>query len=72
MLLVTDADLRSWLPGDNLCDSDVTIPADTAPGKYDLQIAILDERFDEPHVKLAIEGRRTDGWYPLDRIKVQR
>lgn len=72
VLLVTDADLRFWLPGDNLHDSAITIPADTAPGDYDLQIAILDERFDEPHVKLAIEGRRTDGWYPLGPIKVQR
>jgi len=72
VLLVTDADLRAWLPGDNRHDSTIAIPADIAPGEYDLQIAILDERFDEPHVKLAIEGRRTDGWYPLGRIKVQR
>jgi len=71
-ILVANADLRSWLPGDNLCDSAVTVPADTAEGPYDLQIGILDERFDEPDVKLAIEGRRPDGWYGLGKITVQR
>lgn len=71
-ILVTKADLRSWLPGDNLYDDAVTIPADVAEGAYDLQIGVLDERFDEPDVKLAIEGRRPDGWYSLGKITVQR
>jgi hypothetical protein len=71
-LLVTDADLRAWLPGDSLYDSTVTVPAAAVPGPYDLEIAILDERFDEPRVKLAIAGRRPDGWYPLGEINVQR
>jgi len=71
-ILVTKADLRSWLPGDSLCDSTATVPADAAEGPYDLQIGILDERFDEPDVKLAIEGRRPDGWYNLGKINVQR
>ncbi|MCL5279284.1 MAG: DUF4832 domain-containing protein [Planctomycetes bacterium] len=70
-ILVTNADLRSWLPGDNLCDRAVTIPADTPEGPYDLQIGVLDERFDEPDVKLAIEGRRPDGWYSLGKISIQ-
>ncbi len=71
-ILVTKADLRSWLPGDNLCDSAITVPADVAEGPYDVQLGILDERFDEPDVKLAIEGRRPDGWYSLGKISVQR
>lgn len=71
-ILVAGADLRSWLPGDNLYDSFVEIPADTPDGTYDLQIGVLDERFDEPAVKLAIEGRRSDGWYNLGKINVRR
>jgi hypothetical protein len=70
-ILVTKADLRSWLPGDNLYDNAVAVPADVAEGPYELQIGILDERFDEPEVKLAIEGRRPDGWYNLGKINVQ-
>jgi hypothetical protein len=71
-ILVANADLRSWLPGDNLCDSAIAVPADTAEGPYDLQLGVLDDRFDEPEVKLAIEGRRPDGWYSLGKINVQR
>jgi hypothetical protein len=71
-ILITKADPRSWLPGDNLYDNAVAVPADTAEGPYELQIGILDERFEEPDVKLAIEGRRPDGWYDLGRINVQR
>jgi len=70
--VVTDADLRTWLPGDNLYDSAVVIPKDTVEGQYDLRIGILDERFDEPRVKLAIEGLQPDGWYGLGKINVQR
>ncbi|MCU0917504.1 MAG: DUF4832 domain-containing protein [Planctomycetes bacterium] len=70
-ILVTQADLRSWLPGDSLYDSAVTIPADAPEGSYELHIGILDERFDEPDVSLAIEGRRPDGWYSLGKIGVQ-
>lgn len=72
VLLVTGADLRSWLPGDSLYDDSVVVPADTAEGQYDVGIGILDEHFDQPRVKLAIAGRQPDGWYGLGRINVQR
>jgi len=71
IVLVTDADLLSWLPGDNLYDDTVVVPSDTPRGEYDLQIAVLDERIDEPSARLAIEGRRPDGWYDLGKIRVQ-
>lgn len=72
VILVSDADLRSWLPGDNLFNGAVIVPPNTAPGQYDLQIGVLDEWTDEPCVQLAIEGRRPDGWYDLGKISVQR
>ena len=72
VLLVTGADLQAWLPGDNVYDNAVAIPADTAEGQYDLQIGILDPHFDDPAIKLAIEGRDPDGWYGLGKINVQR
>jgi len=72
MVLVTKADPRSWLPGDNLYDDAVAIPNDAAEGKYDLMVGILDERTAEPKIRLAIEGRRPDGWYDLGKISVQR
>ncbi len=72
VILITQADLRSWLPGDNLYDSAVAIRPDTEAGHYNLQLGILDETVDEPKIQLAIAGRRTDGWYDLGKIKVTR
>jgi hypothetical protein len=68
-ILRTDADLTSWLPGDNLYDSKAFVPAHIDPGEYSLDLAIVDDK-NEPRVRLAIEGRREDGWYRLGGIEI--
>jgi hypothetical protein len=69
-VLPTDADITSWLPGDNLYDDAVFVPPDLTPGDYDLDLAILDARSGRPKMKLAIAGAKNDGWYHLGRIRV--
>jgi hypothetical protein len=69
-ILATDADIRSWLPGDNVFDSAVTVPIGLVPGEYELAIALLDPQSSQPKVKLAIQGRAEDGWYPLGTLKI--
>ncbi len=69
-VLTTDADITKWLPGDNLFDSSLTLPAGLPAGKYQLQLALLDPHTKQPKVKLAIEGRGDDGWYDLGKIEV--
>jgi hypothetical protein len=69
-ILITDADIRTWLPGDNLYDNSVLVPPDMPGGEYDLQIGILDQFSKKPKVKLAISGRQPDGWYHLGKIKI--
>ena len=71
-VLVTDANIKTWLPGDNLYDDVVFVPLDMPEDEYELQIAIIDRFSDEPKVKLAIKGREADGWYGLGKIKVQK
>ncbi|MBP1602677.1 MAG: hypothetical protein H6Q06_2828, partial [Acidobacteria bacterium] len=71
ILLVTTADITSWLPGDNLFDSRVNVPADTQPGEYELDLALLNPGSGQPGIKLAIAGVRPDGWYPMGRVKIQ-
>jgi len=70
-ILITDADIRTWLPGDNLYDGEVNVPSDIPLGEFDLQIAILDKFSNQPKVNLAISGRQPDGWYYLGKIRVQ-
>jgi hypothetical protein len=69
-ILLTDADITTWLPGDSLCDQTLTIPPNLPPGDYDLALGILDPRSRQPKVKLAIGGMGEDGWYRLGTVKI--
>jgi hypothetical protein len=69
-LYISDANLKEWLPGDIVYDNDFFVPADFPIGICDVQVAIVDKLKHEPRIKLAIEGRLNDGWYPLGKINV--
>jgi hypothetical protein len=71
-ILLTNADITTWLPGDNLYDDTVLVPADMPIGEYDLQIGIIDPQSNKPKVKLAISGKQDDGWYYLGEIKIKK
>jgi hypothetical protein len=70
VILITDADILTWMPGDNLYDNSVLVPSNMSRGEYDLQIGILDPLSNKPKVKLAISGKQPDGWYFLGKIKI--
>lgn len=69
--------MRTWLPGTWEIADTFTVPADLAPGAYDVEVAILDRAGTSPTtaplppLKLAIEGRAADGWYTLSRLTVR-
>jgi hypothetical protein len=70
VVLPTDADIKQWMPGDNVYDNSVFIPNDLPASSYEVEIAIVDRLKYEPRVRLAIEGRGDDGWYQLGSIDV--
>ena len=63
-------DIRKWLPGDAVFDGPLYVPANVKPGKHRLQLAMLSPRTGQPAIRLAIEGRRPDGWYDLGSIEI--
>jgi hypothetical protein len=69
-VLVTDADVRTWMPGDNLYNNTVFVPRSLPDGDYTLDIALVDSTTHEPKIKLAIAGVEADGWYPMGAIKI--
>jgi hypothetical protein len=69
-VLATGADVRQWMPGDSLYDSSVKVPENVEQGVYQLQIGVSDVVDYRPMVKLAIEGKDTDGWYSLGGIRI--
>lgn len=70
VVLVTTADVRRWLPGDNLYNNSVFVPRSLPDGDYTLDIALVDPATNQPKIKLAIAGREADGWYPLGAVKL--
>ncbi|NOY37290.1 MAG: DUF4832 domain-containing protein [Chlorobi bacterium] len=69
-IFITKADIKSWLPGNNLYDNAVFIPLEMPAGFYTLQIGIIDPLTSKPEINLAIEGRDTEGWYTMGKIKI--
>jgi len=69
--ILTGADVRAWLPGDNLYNNAVFVPANLPDGDYQLEIALVDAATERPKIKLAIAGVDPDGWYPLGTIHIQ-
>lgn len=63
----TPVDVRKWLPGDSVVEDPVAVP-NLPPGKYRLQVALLDRRTHQPAVALGTAGRAADGWYDLGEI----
>lgn len=66
----SQADLRTWLPGEHLQDEVVTVDAAAAPGTYALDVAVLTEDGASAHVLLGIAGKRADLWYPVSQVVV--
>ena len=65
------ADVLKWLPGDAVVDTSIYVPDDLKPGEYRVRVALLDPRTKEPAIKLAIEGRQSDGWYDVGEVRVE-
>jgi hypothetical protein len=70
-VIVTEADITSWLPGDNLYDDTIFIPSSVPAGNYVFQIGIVDPQTHLPKVNLAIEGRDPEGWYTIGEIRIR-
>ena len=70
--LLTEANITTWLPGDNMFDDAVFVPLDMALGEYDMQIGLVDRSTHKPAVKIAITGMQSDGWYQLGKIDIKK
>ena len=73
----SDADTRDWLPGSWDLVHTFTVPADLAPGVYDLEVALVDRAGTDPvtaplpPLRLGIVDRGADGWYALSQLTVE-
>jgi hypothetical protein len=67
---VLSTDVRKWLPGDAVVDQTLYIPDSLTAGTYQIKLALLDPRTNQPVIRLAIKGREADGWYSMGTINI--
>jgi len=75
-VMLTRANITEWLPGDNLFSDSLSIPRGAAPGQYDLEIAVLNNKLPAGStmnrtLRLAIEGLTPDGWYTIGKMNIK-
>lgn len=68
VVLRVPADVTKWLPGDSVVDESLYVPRGIPAGSYHVRIGLLDPRTGDPAIRLAIQGRQSDGWYDLGSI----
>jgi hypothetical protein len=54
----------------NQVSDTLALPADLSAGQYTLSLAVVESEAAVPVVRLGIQGRAEDGWYPLSKIQV--
>ena len=62
---------RDWLPGRMPTTLTASLPKSVAPGEYTLLVGVTSGD-GQPAVRLAIEGRREDGWHSIGPLTVSR
>jgi len=50
----------------------IELPANIPPGDYELGISVVGVRSPKPAIRLGIQGRTNDGWYPVSSIRIGR
>jgi hypothetical protein len=71
-VLVTGTSILGWRPGSIPVESGADLPADLPPGTYELSLGVVEAGGERPAVRLAIQGRGEDGWYPSSTLEVSR
>jgi hypothetical protein len=50
----------------------IALPADLPAGSYRLSLAVVSGDPPAPVIRLGIQGRGADGWYPLSNVEVRK
>lgn len=69
--LKPDADIRTWMPDEEFFGTwELTIPADLAPGEYEVQLGFPTGLAQRPTLMLAIENEEDEGFYVMGQVRV--
>ena len=66
----SEADVRTWRPGDAWLQEECVVPDDLQPGTATLHAALVDSEDESRKVRFANEGVEADGWLPFGTVEV--
>ena len=69
---VTKTSVRGWLPGDHKAAPTWILPAKLPPGTYRVEIGIVDPTGGNPVLRLPLQDRTADGFYPVSNLRVTK
>lgn len=69
LMLPSKESIRGWLPGTRPVEASFALPPGLTPGHYEIAVGIVEPQSGKPAVRLAIEGRDAQGWYPLSSVQ---
>jgi len=72
VLTRTVSDARKWLPGPIPISNALMLPGNLEPGKYRIELAIVDANRSRNPLQLAIDLPNNAGWYPVSEIDIRR
>ena len=76
--MISEADIRTWLPGAPIQTSErIDLSTELPPGRYTLEVGLPGTAGSDPvtpplpPTQLAMPNRTGDGFYPLSTIEVR-
>ncbi|MCC6898617.1 MAG: DUF4832 domain-containing protein [Polyangiaceae bacterium] len=70
VVLKSSADVRAFLPGSHQVTDSFALPPTVTPGEWTLAVGVTGTP-GVPMLRLAIDGRDAEGWYPVSELLVK-
>ncbi|NMC37970.1 MAG: DUF4832 domain-containing protein [Bacteroidales bacterium] len=69
-VIITDATIRGWLPGDKSISISYRIPDEIKSGTYSFEMGVVFHNSLDHVIPIANKGKTTDGWYTIGSLRV--
>jgi hypothetical protein len=69
-IIVTNEDIKHWMPGVTDINSELKMPDNIPSGKYEISVGLISQVTNKPVISLAIEGKGSEGWYKMGEILI--
>jgi hypothetical protein len=69
-VLISENSVRGWLPGAATEREDLPLPVNVAPGRYALDLAVVDPAGRQPALRLAFNAPADGLWYQISELAV--